>query len=181
VPPGAKGLLVLAIVLLPLRAGAEPPDLSGRWTLVVENAEASAGAAPPRTPATASSGWGREITIAQEGGRITIERHQFAENDMQPPMRYVYALDGTESRNVVNMGRGPQEQLARAELKGETIVIASRHAASTALAAEVTHKFSIEPSGELIVETTRMASGAKSTTTARYRRPPPPSPGPGRS
>jgi hypothetical protein len=177
----SRGLSVVAIVLLPLGAGAEPPDLTGRWALVVENVGSSGGTALPRIPATASSGWGRDITITQAAGRITIERHQFAENDMQPPMRYEYALDGTESRNIVNMGRGPQAQVARAERKGDALVIASRHAEGTALAAEVTHVFSIEPSGELIVETTRVASGAKSTARARYRKQPPPSPGPGRS
>jgi hypothetical protein len=178
--PGSKGLSVLAIVLLALRASAEPPDLTGRWMLVVENAGPSAGAAPARIPATASSGWGREITITREGARLTIERHQFAENDMQPPMRYVYALGQPESRNVVNMGRGPQELVARAELKGEALVIASRHAPGTDLAAEVTYVFSIERSGELVVDTTRAARSAVVTTKARYRRQPPPSPVPAR-
>jgi hypothetical protein len=175
---GSKGLSVLAFGLLALSAGAQSPDLTGRWTLLVENAGSSEGAAPPRIPATASTGWGREITITQEGGRLTIERHQFAENDMQPPMRYVFVLDGTESRHVVNMGRGPQEQIARAERKGEAVVIASRHAAGTALAAEVTHVFSIDHSGGLIVETTRPAGGVPSTVKARYRKQPLPSPTP---
>jgi hypothetical protein len=174
---GSKGLSVLA-GLLATTAGANPPDLAGRWTLIVESPALTGGAAPSAIPATASSGWGREITITREGGGVTIERHQFIENDMQPPMRYAYALDGTESRNVVNMGRGPQEQIARAERKGEALVITSRHGAGTALAAEVAHLFSIEASGELIVETTRTAGSARSTTKARYRRQPPPSPMP---
>jgi hypothetical protein len=173
-----RALSMLAAFLLASAAAAEPPDLSGRWSLVVESAGSSGTAAPPRLPATAGAGWGREITITREGERLTIERHQFAENDMQPPMRYVYALGGPESRNVVNMGRGPQEHVARAERKGETLVITSRHAAGTALAAEVTHVFSIDPSGELLVETTRTAGAARSTTRARYRRQPPPAPSP---
>ena len=63
----------------PAAAAAQtPPDFSGRWT------------APP--PATASgvrgvsiatgtmgSGWGDEITIAQDGSRLTVERAQFSQ------------------------------------------------------------------------------------------------------
>ena len=196
--PGSLGLSALALVLLARSAAAQPsgasPNVAGRWALVVENAApgnanpstanpsaanpsaATPSPPPPRIPATASSGWGREITITTEDGRVTIERHQFAELDVQPPMRFVYVLGGAESRNVVDMGRGPQEQVARAEWKGETLVIASRHAAGTDLAAEVTQAFSLDAEGALVVETTRKANGVSSTTRARYRRQPPPSP-----
>jgi hypothetical protein len=171
---GSTALSVLALVSLARGAAAEPPDLAGRWALIVE--EAASGAPAPHVPATASSGWGREITITLEGGRVTIERHQFAELDVQPPMLYVYALGGAESRNVVNMGRGPQEQVARAGWKGEVLVIASRHAAGTDLAADVTQELSIDAEGALVVVTTRAANGVASTTKARYRRQPPPGP-----
>jgi hypothetical protein len=166
--PGSNAHLVLALVAATV--GAQPPDLGGRWTLVVESPGSNEGAPRPRIPATAGGGWGREITITPEAGRITIERHQFAANDMQPPMRYVYALGGPQSRNVVDMGLGPQEQVARATLEGDTLVIVSRYAEGTSLAAEVTQVFSIDRSRELVVETTRRAGGAKSTATARYRR-----------
>ena len=166
-----NAFFVPAVVLLAgTIVGAEPPDLGGRWTLVVESPGSNEGAARPRIPATAGSGWGREITITPEAGRITIERHQFAANDMQPPMRYVYALGGTESRNVVNMGLGPQEQVARAALEGGRLVIVSRYAEGTSLAAEVQQVFSIDRAGDLVVETTRRVGGATSTATARYRR-----------
>jgi len=169
---------VLAAVLVAAVVGAQPPDLGGRWTLVVESPAPGEAAARPRIPATAGGGWGREITITPEAGRITIERHQFVANDMQPPLRYVYALGGPESRNVVNMGRGPQEQVARATLERGRLVIVSRYAEGTTVAAEVTQAFSVDGSGELVVETTRRAGGTTSTATARYRRRPPPSAGP---
>jgi hypothetical protein len=160
-----KALFVLAAALVAPSVGAQPPDLGGRWTQVVESPASREGAARPRIPATAGGGWGREITITPEAARITIERHQFVANDMQPPMRYVYALGGPESRNVV----------ARAPLEGGRLVIVSRYAAGTSLAAEVTQVFSIDRSGEMVVETTRKAGGATSTATARYRRQSPPS------
>jgi hypothetical protein len=174
--PGPKEIFAFAVGLLAGGAAAEPPDLTGRWTLIMENLPSGDAAAAPRIPATASSGWGREITITREDGRVTIERHQFAENDMQPPMRYVYVLGGAESRNAVNMGRGPQEQAARAETRGDTLVITSRHGVGTDAAAEVTHVFRVDASGALVVEATRTAGGAMSTTTVLYRRQPPPGP-----
>ena len=67
------------------------------------------------------------------------------------------------------MGLG-QEQVARAALEGSTLVIVSRYAAGTPLAAEVTQVFSIDRSGEMVVETTRKAGGATTTAPARYRR-----------
>ena len=178
--PGSLLLSAPALVQLAHLAAAQTPDpssnLAGRWTLVVEDADPSA--PPERIPATAGSGWGREITITVEEGRVTIERHQFAALDMQPPMRYVYVLGAAESRNVVNMGRGPQEQVARAEWKGDVLVIASRHAADTDLAAEITQTFSLDAEGALVVEAMRTAHGVTSTTKARYRRQPVPSPSP---
>ena len=161
-----KALFVLALVAS--TAGAQTPNLGGRWTLVVDSPKE--GAARGRIPSTAGAGWGREITITHEAARVTIERHQFVANDMQPPLRYVYALGGTESRNVVDMGLGPQAQMARATLEDGRLVIVSRYAEGASLAAEVTSVFSIDPSGELVVETTRKAGGATSTATARYRR-----------
>ena len=101
-----NALFVLAAAFVTATAGAQTLDLGGRWTLVVESPASSEGTARPRIPATTGGGWGREITITQESTRITIERHQFVANDMQPPLRYVYALGGAESRNVVNMGLG---------------------------------------------------------------------------
>ena len=46
---------------------------------------------------------------------------------MQPPTKLVYRLDGSESRNTVNIGRGPQEQVSRAKWDGERLI--DHHAA----------------------------------------------------
>lgn len=150
-----------------------PPNLAGTWTLILETTAPAA--APGRgAPDTAGSGWGREITITQDAAALTIERAQFSRYDMQTPLRFVYALDGSESRNVIRMGRGPQEQTSRAAWKGAALVITTRHApvnqpAARPLSSEVTHVFSLDASGNLVIETTRAESaGAASTTKARY-------------
>lgn len=162
--------IALLVVLAPARtARAQAPDLSGRWTLIPE--KAGDGAQAARVPATAGSGWGREFTIAQEGARLTIERAQFSEYDMQPPMRFVFALDGSESRNVLNMGRGPQEQVSRAAWQGGSLSITTRHGTGGPNAVDVTQVFSIDASGILVVDTTRRSpDGGVSTTKSRYQK-----------
>ena len=46
---------------------------------------------------------------------------------MQPPLKFVYALDGSESKNTVMMGRGIQTQTSRAAWNGDTLVITTLH------------------------------------------------------
>jgi hypothetical protein len=165
-------VVVALLAAVPCVAAAADADLAGRWTLVTEAPAPGAATPAPRIPPTASSGWGREITITRDGASVVIERHQFTQWDMQPAMRLVYALDGSESRNAVNMGRGPQEQFSTATFDGRALVLRTRHVGPPA--SDVTHTFSLEPGGLLVVETRR--SGAAAVTTARYRRQPPPNP-----
>lgn len=94
---------------------------------------------------------------------------------MQPPMRLHYVLDGSESRNVVNIGRGRQEQTSRAVWTGTSLTITTHHGAGTPLAAQITQVFTVDAAAILTIETTRVAgdSSTPSTTVARYRRAPP--------
>ena len=91
---------------------------------------------------------------------------------MQPPVRFAYALDGSESRNVVNVGRGPQEQVSHVAAKGDALVISTRHGAGTPLSSDVTYRFSLD-GAMLLIEMTRSAGVPPSSTTrARYRKVP---------
>ena len=168
---------LVAVLTVP-SAAQTPPDFSGHWT------------APP--PATASgvrgvsiatgtmgSGWGDEITIAQDGSRLTVERAQFSQYDMQPPMRLSYALDGSESRNTINMGRGPQEILSKAVRQDGTLVITSSYRFDTPEGArtetiEVKQVFSLDASGSLVITTTRSGPGdaPPSTSATTYKKNP---------
>ena len=166
----SRGALVLAAIAL-LSGGATaqaPPNFSGKWKRIVTEEKASQ--AEQNIPATAGSGWGDEITIAHEPATLTIDRMQFVAYDMQPPMRFVYALDGSESRNVINIGRGPQEQVSRTAWQGGTLVITTRHAAGTPLSSDVSYAFSFD--GDVLVIEMRRAGGVPpaSTTRGRYRK-----------
>lgn len=54
------------------------------------------------------SGWGSTITLAQTARVLTVEYAFFTRGDMQPPVKFTFALDGSESKNTVMMGHGYQ-------------------------------------------------------------------------
>jgi formylglycine-generating enzyme required for sulfatase activity len=163
-------------------AGAqERPDLSGRWTSeppppAPPAREVAAGARAPR-PADLGSGWGRAITIAQDARTLTVEWAFFTTYDMQPPLRFVYALDGTERVNTIAMGRGDQPQRSRAAWVGRALVITTVHAlrdpaTGRATTSEVRQTLTLESPTSLVVETVRGGAlgGPPSTTRTVYTR-----------
>ena len=173
---GRRCLLSL-IILCGLAAigSARATDFSGRWTSDPEPAPA----APAPRPSTGDmgSGWGATITITQDTARLTVEYAFFARGDLQPPMRFVYALDGSESRNSVMMGRGIQVQASKAVWVDEALVITTVHtfadpSSGRPAAAEVKQTLRLESPASLLVETTRAGvfGGPPSTTRTRYRK-----------
>lgn len=148
------------------------PDFSGRWASAPP-AAASGVRGVSIEPATMGSGWGPELTIDQRAGRLTVDRLLFSTYDMQAPLRFVYALDGSETRTVVNMGRGPQEFVARAAWEGATLVITTTYELRDVVTGKngsrgMRHVLAFDPSGSLVITTTHDgAAGATSTTYTR--------------
>jgi hypothetical protein len=164
------------------------PDFSGRWTSDPDPAAAgpgARGAAGNRgaTPGLVGgrgdmgSGWGATIAITQDAIRLTVEYAFFGRGDMQPPLRFVYALDGSQTKNAVLMGRGLQEQTARTAWDSNRLVITTTHAFSDPtsgkpMTTEVTQVLSLESPTALVVETTRSGAlgGPASSTRTIYRK-----------
>lgn len=173
--------LLLATALQPA-AGAQPPaDFSGRWTLDVPAVATTP--AVPGTPAAAAapgdmgSGWGTPLTITQDPKRLRVEYTVFSRYDLQPPLVFLYPLDGSEGRNAVTMGRGEQVESSRATWDGRTLVIVTtrrvdERAAGGPFTAELTRRLSLESATTLIVDTTRagVLGGPASTTRSVYRK-----------
>ena len=175
-------VVVLALAsALTVAPRAQTPDFSGTWTL---DAPAIATTpAVPGTPAAAAapgdmgSGWGSTITIAQNAQRLTVEYAFFSRYDLQPPLRFVYALDGSETRNLVAMGRGEQIELSRARWEGTALVITTTHhvtghGGSKPFIVEVTRKLTLESPSTLVLDVSRggVLGGAPSTTRSIYRK-----------
>jgi hypothetical protein len=174
------------------------PDFSGRWTTDPDPAAVEQQAGQPGAARGAAgqrgrgagrgggrggargdmgSGWGPTIAIAQDASRLTVEYAFFARGDMQPPLRFTYALDGSESRNTVMMGNGMQVQTSRAAWEGATLVITTWHTFTNPETgkpekADVKHVLSLESPSSLVVEVTRsgVLGGPASTTRTVYRK-----------
>ena len=139
----------LGVLLLSAVASAQArPDFSGRWT------------SDPPTRGDMGSGWGAIITISQTPSQLTVEYAFFSRGDMQAPLRFHYALDGSETKNAVMMGRGIQSQASTARWDGDTLIITTRHSfqdpsTGKPATAEVTQALTLESPASLVVETTR--------------------------
>ena len=164
---------LVALCLTAVLLSAQPPaDFSGRWTL-----EAPAIASTPAVPGDMGSGWGSTITIVQDASRLSVEYQIFSRYDIQPPLRFIYPLDGSEGRNTVMMGRGEQVESSRAQWNGQTLVIITTfhvadRGAGQPFTAELTRKLSLESPATLVVEVTRsgVLGGSPSTTRSVYRK-----------
>jgi hypothetical protein len=180
----AAGVLVVVTLSAQTR-----PDFSGRWTSDPE--PVAAPAAPPGAAATPQrgagpagrgrgdmgSGWGSTITITQNATRLTVEYMFFARGDMQPPLRFNYALDGSETKNSVMMGHGIQPQPSKTRWDGDKLVITTSHTfvnpeTNKPMTTEVTQALALESPTSLVVETTRpgVLGGTATTTKTVYRK-----------
>ena len=165
-------LATLAINATAATALAQQPSFAGRWVAVPDSAPPG-GNAPV---GNAGSGWGTPLTITQDSTRLTVEYPFFSRYDLQPPLQFVYALNGSETKHTLMLGNGIQEQFSRAEWNGSTLVIRTVHVvanpsgAGDSLRVEVTRRLSLESPGRLIAETSRagVLGGPPSTTQTVY-------------
>ena len=163
---------VLSIQIGATTVPAQQPSFAGRWAAAPDSTPSGARA----TAGSPGSGWGTPLTITQDSTRLTIEYPFFSRYDMQPPLKFVYALDGSETRNAVMLGNGVQEQVSRAAWNGATLVITTIHVlanpsgAGESLRVQVTQRLSLESPTRLIAETTRagVLGGLPSTTRTVY-------------
>jgi hypothetical protein len=123
------------------------------------------------------SGWGSSITITQNVRQLTVEYAFFSRGDLQPPMAFTYALDGSITRNSVTMGRGAQELASSTTWQDQTLIIRTTTAFPhpvTGEGVESTEQraLSLDASGALVVEVTRagVLGGPDSTTRTTFRR-----------
>ena len=178
-------MMALVAASLAPTAAQSKPDFSGRWTTDPDPAAApppaAAGGRAGAPPAAGGqrggrsgdmgSGWGSTITIAQDAAKLTVEYAFFTRGDMQPPLKFVYALDGSETKNSMMMGRGIQRQTSKTSWDGGRLVITTQHPyadpeTGKPATADVTQVLSLESPASLVVETTRATpSGAPAKTT----------------
>jgi len=81
------------------------PDFSGAWTSDPVAIKAPKKGAIPEAIPDLGSGWGNQIMIQHANNYLSVERILFDSREVQPPILYRYNLSGSESRNIINMGR----------------------------------------------------------------------------
>jgi hypothetical protein len=167
----AAGLLVGSA------AAQEKPDFSGEWTIATEPATGQRGGGRGGRPAEFGSGWGRTITIAQDAGALKVVWPFYGRGDLQPPLTFVYALDGSATTDTLLMGRGVQEQVSRTAWDGNSLVITTVHAFAhpengQRTTAEVKRTLSLAAPTSLVVETTigGLLGGPPTTSRTVYTR-----------
>jgi len=165
--------VTIAVVADSECAAAQQASFAGRWTEIP--AAAPSGRGGPRA-GDMGSGWGTPLTITQDASRVTVEYAFFGRGDMQAPLKFVYLLDGRESVNTVMMGRGMDQQRARATWNGNALVITTLHdfqdpATGKNMPVEVKRELSLS-ADTLVIQTTRAGVlGAQATSTrTRYTR-----------
>jgi hypothetical protein len=153
-------------------AAQDKPDFSGQWT-IAPAAEPAGARGPAR--GDMGSGWGSPLTVTQTADRLTVQYAFFGRGDMQPPLKFIYALDGTETKNTVMMGQGIQGQISKTRWEGNKLVITTIHTFTNPqngqpMTSEVRQILSLESRSSLLVETTRsgVLGGSPSTTRTMY-------------
>jgi len=171
-------IITVALFAATVMAQAKP-DFSGRWTSEPEAKTTEPGSGQPSAARVGDmgSGWGTNPTITQTADRLTVEYMFFARGDMQPPLKFVYALDGTETKNSVMLGRGIQMQTSKTAWEGAKLIITTTHAFENPtngqpMKSEVKQTLTLASPTQLIVETTRggVLGGAPTTTKTVYKK-----------
>lgn len=152
-------VLSLGVLVASGAAAQDRPDFSGEWTLQADNA---------RGAGEFGSGWGRTIEIEQSANTLTLLWPFYTPGDLQPPLRFRYALDGSAVTNTIMMGRGMQDQVSRATWEGNKLVITTDHAGGRAGTTTVTRVLSLESPTSLLVET--KLSGDAAVSRSVYAR-----------
>ena len=157
-------LSVAALVLWTVGLSAQAkPNFAGDWVR-----EAPAGGGAPGGGGGGKGGGfggggfcGMECKITQTATELTLEYQGGGQNPA--PMKQVYKLDGSESKNP---GRGGAEQVSKATWDGNKLVITT-----TTQAGDQKRVLSLE-GGNLVVDATTPArdGGAPTTTKITFKK-----------
>ncbi len=110
------------------RSDALPnPNFSGAWTTTPMIKPLLRKEPKQEFVPTLGSGWGDEITIVQNDDLLEVERIFYEPNDLQPPVRYRYALDGSETKNLPPVGRTWPAPVSTTKWEGDRMVITTNY------------------------------------------------------
>lgn len=152
--------------------GAQTPNLSGNWSAEPASTPPPAAGAPARPPrGDMGSGWGTPLVITHTEAQLIVEHALFSRYDLQPPLRFVFQLDGSESRNTTMAGHATQTRVSRASWKGDTLNVVTLFAGvdpdtGKPFTAEMIQRVSLASPSQMVIETLRRGVlGGRDTST----------------
>jgi arylsulfatase A-like enzyme len=99
------------------------PDFTGSWsTIELSNVSVINRSDKPKPPSL-GSGWGDKISIVQRDKSLDVERVIFTPREYQPMVNYHYALDGTQTENKIELGRGNKPNVSTTKWDGDRLII----------------------------------------------------------
>ena len=171
-PPRGSGTAVASYArsdrdeLGPRSKALPEPDFTGTWSSAPLVSTPPTGQAPAPPVPTLGSGWGDRISIAHNSDQLQVERVMFLPREVQPPVRYRFALDGSETKNAVTVGRTGPAPTSTASWDENRLILTTRYPFQDPengqwIASEVTQTVWLQAATstpwepELIVETRR--------------------------
>jgi hypothetical protein len=158
---------VAAVVALMLVAGAAAaiaqakPNFTGKWTLVPDpNAPAPTGRGRGM-----GGGLGQASSAEQNDKTLTV----VTTNEQIGEIKAVYNLDGSESKNPISFGGQSVDRVSKVKWDGAKLVITTT-INFNGNAMESTQAWSLDATGNLVVETTSSFTGTPTTTKSTYKK-----------
>ena len=153
----AAAVVIMAASLL----AQAKPNFAGKWTMDAPAAGAPAGGGGRGGGFGGGGGWGMAPTITQDATTLTVE--YMGGGQAPAPVKLVYKLDGTESKNTVQGRGGPAEQVSKAVWDGATLKITT-----TTANGDQVRVISMEGAKLAISTTQNGRDGAPATTKITY-------------
>lgn len=119
------------------------------------------------------SGWGSPVTIMQSPESLVVAFQHFAAYDLQPKVRYVFALNGSETTNHVMIGHAESMPRSIVRWEGATLIVTSRYPTPPEVSSaptEVRQTLALDAQGRLVVETVRPGARAPDVVRSVYTR-----------
>ncbi len=157
-----RAVMVMAVLVM---AGAglaaqAAPNFAGKWTIADPAAAAGGGRG-------GMGGLGQEAVVTQDATSLTVTR-----NTQMGEFKSVYKLDGSESKNTLNMQGNAIDQLSKAKWDGGKLIVnTSMNFSGQSIDTSMT--IWLDAAGLLVVETTRpdmQGGGAPITTKTSYKK-----------
>jgi hypothetical protein len=153
--PYAAQTLVLAVVLSAATL-AQTPNFTGKWAVVPDPSSQGPG-----------GGLGQSAVIKQDATTLTVTR-----TTQMGELTSVYKLDGSESKNTLNIQGNAIDQRSKVKWDGGTLKV-DTSMSFDGNPVNVTMAMSLDASGNLVVVSTRpdfQGGGAPVTTKTTYKK-----------